>query len=238
MSLNGRMLVVHAQSPGFNLQHHIIFKSQTGFVTALFSVDVCMWAHIYHDIHLEVGTQSRVSVLPSALVEAGPWLFTTLYTHELPGNTITTCTLTQMSWAYRWAILHPASGVLGTQTLTYAQQVLDPLCHLPVPTGGFQRSWGHACLWRDGGSPVFPLRCSHEVSAPTVRWAHMLLLCCCSPEGGLKLQGQVNEQKLPTEPKPTLSLCQVIVSRISLQLSKANETAYISMPWLKNSVLF
>lgn len=101
MSLNGRMLVVHAQSPGFNLQHHIIFKSQTGFVTALFSVDVCMWAHIYHDIHLEVGTQSRVSVLPSALVEAGPWLFTTLYTHELPGNTITTCTLTQMSWAYR-----------------------------------------------------------------------------------------------------------------------------------------
>lgn len=98
--------------------------------------------------------------------------------------------LSHMPWAYRWATLHRASGVLGTQTqvLTYCQPGLGPLSHLPVPTGRFQRSWGHALegLLEPQAFPHFAAL--RELSQVSVHVPTMFLL----PRGP-KLQGQLRD---------------------------------------------
>lgn len=65
------------------------------------------------------------------------------------------------------------------------------------------------------------------------RWGHKAPTMLLLPRG-LKLQSQLTEQKFQTESKPAPPLCQLMVSGIALQLHKANETANIGMPWLKN----
>lgn len=203
MLLSGRALLMHAQSPGFNLQYHIVFEARQVLWLFLFSVHVCewlcMWAHTCHGIHTEVS-------LPPALFEEGLCCSPPSIPTSSQGNPSPLALSHReraMPWPDRWETLHPACGVLGTQTqvFTYAQQVLDPLSHLPVPTGRFQGSWGHA----------LPSLYSQEASTPTVRWVHNAPTMLLLPRS-LKLQRQLNEQKFQTESKPALPLYQLIVS--------------------------